>query len=287
MRQWGTARLLLPAVLAAAAIAATVGACSTGADATLPVLPVASAVPSQAPSQRARAADQRPVQKQPPVIPSTSGESTLERGRTLYGAGCAGCHGQRGEGSGRGPSLIGVGAASIDFQLSSGRMPLNQPVDQPPRAAPAYAPTDIDALVTYVNSLGPGGVPIPQLPPGDTQSGRQLYLFNCASCHASTGVGAALPDGRVAPPVLGVPSTQVAEAIRVGPGLMPQFPPTALTDQQAADIVAYLNALPSVSDHGGRPIGSIGPVTEGFVGWAIGLGLLVVVIRLLGRKAPR
>jgi len=210
----------------------------------------------------------------------------LDRGRQLYGSGCAGCHGESGEGTGLAPSLRGVGAASTDFQLSTGRMPLSRVVRQPPHGAPAYGRADIDALVSYVSSLAPGGEPVPALATGDVAGGRQLYLTNCASCHSSTGVGAALPAGFIAPSLLQTDPTRVAEAVRVGPGLMPPFPRSALDDGQLADLVAYVRSLPSESDHGGWPIGSLGPVTEGLFGWVAGLGVLLVVIRLLGTRAP-
>lgn len=281
----GLARALptLVAVLLAAAIAGitTVRQDSTALTAAAASTPLEAPVASFLPD----ATDQSGQRGEPAPSPAADVE-LVQRGRQLYGAGCAGCHGQQGGGTNRGPTLLGVGPANVDFQLSSGRMPLAEPVPQPQRKPPAYSRPDIDALVAYVTSLAPGGPQIPRLPAGDLQTGRQLYLTNCASCHGSSGVGAALPAGRVAPNVLGVPSTQVAEAVRVGPGLMPQFPATAIPDQQLADIVAYLEDLPSHEAHGGWPIGAVGPVTEGFVGWVLGLGLLLIVIRLLGRRAP-
>jgi ubiquinol-cytochrome c reductase cytochrome c subunit len=283
----GIGRLTALGVLIAAAVASTLAACAGAPAPVTPVLPPAASVPAQAPTQPSPAANQPGQQRQPPAVPTSPAADLVTRGKALYGAGCAGCHGQQGAGSGRGPSLIGVGAASTDFQLSSGRMPLSQTQPQPTRQPPAYSRDDIDALVAYVSSLGPGGIPIPQLPPGDVTRGRDLYLLNCASCHASTGVGAALPAGQVAPPLLDVPASQVAEAVRVGPGLMPQFPAGTLSDQQTADIVAYVTQLPSTSDHGGWAIGAVGPVTEGLIGWILGLGVLLAVIRLLGKKAPR
>jgi ubiquinol-cytochrome c reductase cytochrome c subunit len=210
----------------------------------------------------------------------------LDRGRQLYGSGCAGCHGQAGQGSTAGPPLLGVGAASVDFQLSTGRMPLSRVVKQPSHGAPAYGRSDTEALVRYVSSLAPGGEPVPTLGVGDAASGRQLYLENCAACHSSTGVGAALPAGYIAPSLLQTDRTRVAEAVRVGPGLMPPFPASVLDDGQLADLVAYVQALSAEGSHGGWAIGSLGPVSEGLFGWVAGLGALLVVIRLLGKRAP-
>ncbi len=286
--------LLVPALVVAAGVLASgagvlAGGAGAAASTTPPgrALPVAFGRPAALPTPTPPgAAGEQQQQKEPPPVPSSPGTSPLQRGRQLFGAGCAGCHGQQGGGSPRGPSLLGVGPASVDWWVSSGRMPLSDPIPEPERKPPAYSSDDTDALVAYVTSLAPGGPPIPKLPAGNLQSGGQLYLTNCAACHGSSAVGAALPAGRVAPNLLGVPDIQVAEAVRLGPGLMPAFPPSALSDQQLANIVTYLGELPTHESHGGFSIGAIGPVTEGVVGWVIGLGLLVVVIRLLGKRAP-
>lgn len=221
-----------------------------------------------------------------PVPAAKPGQDQLSRGRQLYGSGCAGCHGQQGQGTGQAPSLVGVGQADVDYMISSGRMPLTSPNARPERRPPSYGSQDRAALVAYISSLGAGGPTIPQLPAGNVRSGRDLYLTNCAACHGSGGAGGTLPGGQVAPRILDVPSQQVAEAIRVGPGLMPPFGESTLTDQQAADIVAYVDDMPNHANRGGWALGGLGPAVEGLVGWGLGLGTLLVVIRLLGKKAP-
>ena len=273
----GGRRLALVVALAAAAGSALLASRPS----VEPVADVAAVAPAPPPSsQPAQPPGVRDVP--PPLAPD--GQLPVERGRQLYLRGCAGCHGQQGQGSQSGPSLVGVGAASAHFQLSTGRMPLAKVVDQPPRAEPAYSSIDLEALVQYVASLGPGQ-PIPHLPEGDLQTGRELYIANCASCHSSSGVGAALPDGHYAPTVLNDSSQQIAEAVRVGPGLMPRFSSDVLSDEQLASIVTYVRQIPQRDDRGGWPLGGLGPLTEGAVGWAFGLGLLLVVIRLLGQRA--
>lgn len=285
-RPSGIARRLLLALGVCAAAAVAVGLSNGGAasDAAL-----TAAVAAQATSPRPSSPPAQPpgTRGVPPPLAPTPGQPPVERGRQLFLRGCAGCHGQDGSGSDRGPDLRGVGAASTDFQLSTGRMPLAAPVKQPPRAEPAYDQGDIDALVAYIDSLAGArqGQPIPHPPSGDLQDGRRLYLTNCASCHSSSGAGSVLPDGYVAPRILAATPRQVAEAVRVGPGVMPQFPEGVLSDQQVGSIVSYVQAIPPHDDHGGWPIGGLGPLTEGLVGWLVGLGLLGVVIRLLGRRS--
>lgn len=211
----------------------------------------------------------------------------LTRGRELYLQNCASCHGQRGEGSQRGPSLIGVGAASADFYLSTGRMPIADPEQRPRRGKPAFGQADIDALVGYVGSLG--GPAVPQADPvaGRLPEGERLYQDNCAACHSATGTGGALTSGAVAPSLRLSTPVQVAEAMRVGPGAMPRFDPEAVDQRQADSIAAYVRELQRGGDPGGAGLGRVGPVTEGLVAWVVGLGLLVLVVRWLGERGPR
>jgi ubiquinol-cytochrome c reductase cytochrome c subunit len=206
-------------------------------------------------------------------------------GERLYLTACVSCHGVGGVGTPGYPSLIGAGAASADFQLRTGRMPAAWPTQQPPQKAPAFDDEQIRQLVAYVASLG-DGPPVPDVDPdrGDLADGGELFLANCAACHNSAGVGGALSHGAHAPPLLDVDPTQIAEAIRTGPGQMPVFGIDTLDDQQVDSIVRYVLYLQEPEHPGGLMIGRVGPVPEGFVAWLVGLGLLVLVIRWITRE---
>jgi ubiquinol-cytochrome c reductase cytochrome c subunit len=222
----------------------------------------------------------------PPAAPAP--DPVASRGADLYLRTCASCHGPAGEGSQRGPSLVGVGPASVDFQLSTGRMPVDQETRQPPHRRPAFSAADIRALVAYVDSLGGGGPQIPTVGPGDLREGRELFLANCAACHSATGGGATLTNGLVAPSLDRSTPVQVAEAIRVGPGLMPAFPENVLGPEQVDAVAGYVQHLRGGRlDRGGASLGRLGPITEGLVAWVIGLALLVGVVRWLGGRAGR
>jgi ubiquinol-cytochrome c reductase cytochrome c subunit len=278
-------RLLVPAVV----LLAAGGISLSAAHATGPAGDQATPWPTRPPTPSPTGAQPHGQQMVPPAVPSATSTTApqQERGRLLYGAGCAGCHGAGAQGTQLGPSLLGRGAADIDFWVSTGRMPLNRPQQDPPRAKPVYDRSDIDALITYVTSLRRGGVAVPDVSAGNVQDGRTLYSANCASCHGGALAGYTLQGGDYAPPLRAATDTQVAEAVRLGPGKMPAFPQTALTDEEVDAIVAYVRAVPKVDARGGEPLGGIGPVTEGAVGWAVGLGLLIVGIRLLGSRAPQ
>jgi ubiquinol-cytochrome c reductase cytochrome c subunit len=212
----------------------------------------------------------------------------VEQGRALFLTDCVSCHGADGEGTDQGPDLRGVGAASADFFLSTGRMPNTEPDRQALSKRSPYTQDEIDALVAYVASLGPGP-PIPDVndPEGDLQEGGVLYRLNCQPCHSAAGDGGALSSGRVAPELHGATSTQVGEAMRIGPGPMPVFGEDTFTDEQVNSIVRYVEYLRDPEDEGGLSLGAIGPITEGLVAIVIGLGLLVLAVRWIESEERR
>ncbi|GIG90472.1 cytochrome bc1 complex diheme cytochrome c subunit [Plantactinospora endophytica] len=220
-----------------------------------------------------------------PAIPPTTGPVS-PLGADLYLRSCASCHGPAGQGSQRAPSLVGVGPASVDFQLGTGRMPIDQEAAQPPHRRPAFSAAEIRAIVAHVSSFGGGGPQIPAVGPGDLRDGRELFLANCAACHSAAGVGATLTNGFVAPSLDQSTPVQVAEAVRVGPGLMPAFPESVLSPPQVDAVTSYVQELRGNRlDRGGASLGRLGPTTEGLVAWGIGLVLLVAVARWLGSRA--
>ncbi|WP_328668645.1 cytochrome bc1 complex diheme cytochrome c subunit [Streptomyces sp. NBC_00328] len=207
----------------------------------------------------------------------------ITEGQKLYSVGCASCHGTGGQGSSDGPSLVGVGAAAVDFQVGTGRMPAQQPGSQIPRKKVIYTQAEIDQMAAYVASLGAGPV-IPtknQVSPegADIANGGELFRTNCAQCHNFTGKGGALTHGKYAPSLEGVDPKHIYEAMQTGPQNMPSFPDTTLTEKNKQDIIAYLDAVngDDTESPGGLELGGLGPVSEGLFGWVFGLGTLVAV----------
>jgi len=207
-------------------------------------------------------------------------------GAALFRTSCSTCHGPDGSGTDNGPSLVGVGAASADFQLRTGRMPFAGPRGtQPERKPPAFAPDEIEDLVAYVASLGDGpAIPPVRLDAELLSRGQALYVGNCAPCHGATANGGAVGGGSIAPPLDRATDVQVAEAVVVGPGQMPAFN-FGEADRNA--VVSYVDYLRSAPNPGGLSIGGIGPVPEGFVAWAVGMALLAAIVYLVGREWAR
>ena len=221
-----------------------------------------------------------------PTQEPTPPAGDVELGRRLFTTGCSTCHGLNAEGTSRGPSLLGVGAASVDFWVSTGRMPLERSAEQAVRKPPSYDRPQIDALIAFVTSLAPGGFPIPHLDlaKADVVEGGELFRANCAACHGAVGIGGALASARHAPPLRVATPVQVAEAIRIGPGAMPGFGSDTFTDEQVAAVVKYVEELDNPEDPGGSGLGHAGPIPEGFVGWLVGLGALLVACRWIGER---
>ncbi len=212
---------------------------------------------------------------------ASAGQVTQAEAQGLYLRNCASCHGPQGQGTAVAPTLVGVGAASADFNLRTGRMPLGAPGQQPVRHDPVFDEQQIEALVAYVASFGQGPG-IPQVSAGgDLREGWRLYTANCAACHAATGSGNAVGGGSVAVGLGRADERTIAEATIIGPGAMPQF---SFAPAQRDAIVAYVRFLQTADSPGGLPIGGFGPVSEGFVAVAIGLTLAVLAARFVGRR---
>jgi ubiquinol-cytochrome c reductase cytochrome c subunit len=221
----------------------------------------------------------------PPAPRAPADPALAARGRALYARSCLICHGEDLRGvRGRGPTLIGVGAASVDFYVATGRMPLSDPTAEPERADPQYPPRDIAALVAYVGSFG--GPPIPRVNPaaGDVARGKESFTENCAGCHQVMGRGGIVVGAQV-PAVSGVPAGQIAEAVRIGPYLMPKFDEKRLPAAEVDDITAYARSTADPDDRGGWGIGNLGPVPEGLVTWLLAAVALLGIVRLLGERA--
>jgi ubiquinol-cytochrome c reductase cytochrome c subunit len=225
---------------------------------------------------------------------ASSEDSRVARGRDVFAANCASCHGPQGEGVpaprrgsggiiGLGPPLRGVGARAADFYLRTGYMPLRNPYDQPHRQRPLLPDRDIDAVVAYVASLGGPGVPKPHPERGSLSEGLQLFTEHCAGCHQVVGAGGYV-TGSVAPPLDRATAVQIAEAVRVGPYVMPRFGQRQISDRQLDSIIRYVEYARDPKDSGGWAIGHLGPVPEGMVAWLIAGSALVLVAVVIGKR---
>ena len=224
--------------------------------------------------------------------PMTAEERTaaIAEGKEIFLRGCSSCHGLNAEGGSIAPSLIGVGAASVDFQVATGRMPMADMSQQAMRKDPIYNDEEVAALAAYVASLAPG----PEIPTegmlnyerdGEVAEGGELFRTNCAMCHNFAGQGGALTQGKYAPSVMGVKPVHIYEAMITGPQSMPVFSDKTLTPKEKLSIIKWIKAAEKEPQLGGVALGRVGPVTEGLLVWTLGLGLLIGIAVWLAAKA--
>lgn len=227
--------------------------------------------------------------------PGTKAETTastttqVQQGKALFLVGCSTCHGLNGQGSTQAPSLIGVGSASVDFQVGSGRMPLQQQGPQAQRKPVRYVQADIDKLGAYVDALGPG----PKSPTAamlstkdaNAAAGGELFRTNCASCHNFAGKGGALTYGKYAPSLAPSGARIIYTAMLSGPENMPVFGDRAITPDQKRDIIKFVRGTQAEPDPGGNGLGRLGPIPEGMFAWFVGIGAMVMLTLWIGARA--
>jgi quinol---cytochrome-c reductase cytochrome c subunit len=222
------------------------------------------------------------------ATPGTVSPQTIAQGKELFTQSCSSCHGVAAQGTSAAPSLVGVGAAAVDFQVSTGRMPGKEVGPEMDRKPVTFTPEQIHALAAYIASLG-GGPGIPSAAQVSTSGanvalGQNLFITDCAQCHNFDGAGGALTNGKFAPSLTQSTPTQIYEAMLTGPEAMPVFADTTITPAQKRDIIAYITTLRAQPNPGGFSLGRIGPVTEGIVGFLGGIGVLIFLAMWITMK---
>lgn len=78
---------------------------------------------------------------------------------------------------------------------------------------------------------------------GDASDGQRLYFqTGCYACHGTIGQGGFLAGPKVTPPLL--PYAAFAGQLRDPANKMPRYGSETMSDQQVANIYAYLAAIP-------------------------------------------
>jgi ubiquinol-cytochrome c reductase cytochrome c subunit len=226
---------------------------------------------------------------EPQAVTASSKQTSVDQGQKLFAANCATCHGLSAEGEpGVAPSLYGVGAAAVSFQVGTGRMPLANQGPQAEQKPVQFSAQEVTELADYVASLSPGpGIPDSKYLTGtaDASTGAELFRVNCAMCHNVAGAGGALTEGKFAPALKGVTAAHIYEAMVTGPQNMPVFNDKNITPAQKADIITYLKYLDKNPSPGGLDLGNLGPVAEGLFIWIFGLGAVIGVTIWIAAKA--
>lgn len=93
--------------------------------------------------------------------------------------------------------------------------------------------------------------------------------------------------GAIPPPLEDATPTQVAEAVRIGPNVMPRFSTKAITPKELNSLVAYVEYTKHPDDRGGWALGHLGPVPEGLVAWLLAAAALVFACMTIGTRLHR
>ncbi|WP_406245615.1 c-type cytochrome [Microbacterium sp. M] len=222
-----------------------------------------------------------------PTVASAS--LTAEDGEKLFQANCATCHGLDMQGTDNGPSLIGVGELATEFQLATGRMPLQMQGPQAPQKPVQFTEDQIQAISSYVQSVAPGPTyPADWITAGEANpenaedepsvsNGAELFRVNCAMCHNVAAAGGALTEGKYAPALTETSALHIYAAMVTGPQNMPVFGNMNLSDEDKRDVIAALVFQQESVQPGGFSLGSLGPVSEGLFVWIFGIGALVAI----------
>ncbi|WP_426560868.1 cytochrome c [Angustibacter sp. McL0619] len=231
-----------------------------------------------------------------PAQASTASADDIAQGKKLFLANCATCHGLNAQGGPVNdkdeivaPSLVGVGAAAVDFQVGTGRMPMALPGPQVQEKPSQFSAEQVSQLAAFVASLAPGpAVPDSEYTTGeggDAAVGGAIFRVNCAMCHNFAGAGGALTRGKYAPSIRGVGGRYVYEAMVTGPQSMPVFNDANITPENKRNVIAFLKTIQEEPNASGSALGNLGPVPEGLFVWIVGIGALIGCAVWLGSKA--
>ena len=229
------------------------------------------------------------------AVADESASALLRTGKQLFDTSCISCHGANLQGlEGRGPSLIGVGEASVYFQMTTGRMPAVRGEAQAPRKYALFDDNQIDAIGAYVQAHGggpsvlrnaDGSIAQASLRGDNLGRGGDLFRLNCASCHNFTGKGGALSSGKYAPDLAPSNEQQILTAMLTGPQNMPRFSDRQITMEEKKDIIAYVRTVSEEHNPGGSPLGGFGPGPEGMVMWIVGMVAAIGAAMWIGARA--
>ena len=229
------------------------------------------------------------------AVADESALALVRNGKQIYETSCISCHGANLQGmTDRGPSLLGVGEAAVYFQVSTGRMPAMGQGAQAPQKPANFDENQIESLMAYVQANG-GGPMVPRDPGGgiaqeslignDLARGGDLFRLNCASCHNFTGKGGALSSGKYAPDLGTANEAQIYTAMLSGPQNMPRFSDRQLSPDEKKDIIAYIQMATDTKNQGGYGLGGLGPTSEAWAMWLIGIVAVIGVTLWLGSRA--
>lgn len=208
---------------------------------------------------------------QPPVVnpetrtASQSGqtETASAQGQAIFVQRCAKCHGYQGEGV---SGVVGIGGPNL--QAVHDPSDVMTAMEVGPSHMPQFAYTLSVSQMRSVAEYVTKNLAVIPLGGGDLVEGGKLFRVECAPCHQAAVRGGVLAfTGINAPALTSKSAAIIAGTIRWGPGPMPAFPPSVISDQQLNSIVKYVEYVQQPPAPSETPMNWLGPVAEGFAAW--------------------
>lgn len=163
---------------------------------------------------------------------------SVEEGKQMFAkAGCAACHGDRGQGTNLAPQIA---PPPLEPQplIAYVRQPTGK---MPPIPATTASDQQLTDIYAYLKSIAPPGSVVEQLK-GNLENGKKLFVaYGCYECHGRQAAGAAIAP-RIGPPALSL--SGVIRYVRTPTGQMPPYTAKVVSDQDLADIYAFLKTFP-------------------------------------------
>lgn len=157
--------------------------------------------------------------------------------RVFTSAGCVACHGAQGQGTSLAPQ-ISPPPVELPELIAYVRRPTGK---MPPVPASTASDQDLANVYAFLKSVAPASIASESLK-GNADNGKRLFLaYGCYQCHGYQGAGAAIAP-RIGPPPISFAA--LLRYVRAPTGQMPPYTVKVASDQDFADIYAYLKTFP-------------------------------------------
>ena len=173
---------------------------------------------------------------------AAQGNASGATGRALYTKiGCDTCHGPDGRGAAAGPRLA-AGALPLPAFIAYVRKPAGS---MPPHGAQVVSDRSLADIYAFLQAASPAQQPgqaAASAPAGRVEAGSAIYRrVGCFQCHVNEAQGGA-NGPRLGPDP--IPFARFAQYVRNPAGEMPPYTERVLSNQDLADIYAFLQARP-------------------------------------------
>jgi mono/diheme cytochrome c family protein len=180
------------------------------------------------------------AQAQAPAAKSSGGSATsVANGKSVFAsAGCSACHGAQAQGTTLAPAI-----APAPLELPAMIAYVRQPTGKmPPIPEATASDQQLGDVFLFLQSIAPKTTSVDELK-GNTDNGKKLFAaYGCYECHGREGAGASTGP-RIGPPAISLAA--VLRYVRAPTGQMPPYTAKVVSDQDLADIYAYLKSFPT------------------------------------------